>query len=81
MPDDSRKTKAQLLDEVRDLRQRVDKLESMVAERRRAEAALRESEERYRSIFEFATEGIAIADVETMAFIQHRIGQRIYDGK
>ncbi|MCP4639193.1 MAG: hypothetical protein GY851_02100 [bacterium] len=38
MPDDSRKTRAQLLDEAQELRERVDELEGVAVERMRAEA-------------------------------------------
>jgi PAS domain S-box-containing protein len=36
-----------------------------ITRRKRAEEALRESEERYRSLFDAATDGIATADIET----------------
>jgi len=39
-----------------------------ITERKRAEKFLRESEERYRAIFQGAAEGIIVADVETMDF-------------
>ena len=45
-------------------------LQQEIAEREQAEAALRESEDKFRSIFEQATDGIMIADVETKKLIE-----------
>ena len=45
------------------------KLEEEIVERRQIEAALRESEERYRVLFEGASEAILIVDVSTKAFL------------
>ena len=49
---DQNKTKAQLLSELAELRQRVTELETAEAERKLAEEALRESEKKYRSVIE-----------------------------
>jgi PAS domain S-box-containing protein len=46
------KTKKQLIDELKNLRQRVHDLEDLQAQRSFSEAALNESEERYRTILE-----------------------------
>lgn len=40
-----------------------------VTERKRSEQALRESEEKYRGIFETSTQGIVVADLETRRFV------------
>jgi PAS domain S-box-containing protein len=39
-----------------------------ITERKKAEKALRESEERYKALFQGAAEGIIVADIETMEF-------------
>lgn len=46
-----------------------DELIKEVAERKQAEAALRESEEKFRGIFDFANDGILIADIQTREFV------------
>lgn len=42
-----------------------EQLRLEIADRRKAEEALKESEERYRALFEYAAEGILAADLET----------------
>jgi len=49
----------------RKLRQTNEALRSEIADRKRAEEALRESEERYRALFEGAAEGILVAHAES----------------
>ena len=47
-----------------------EQLQQEIAERKQVEAALRESEDKFRSIFEQATDGIMIADAETKKHIE-----------
>jgi two-component system cell cycle sensor histidine kinase/response regulator CckA len=61
---DEKKTKRQLVEELVALRQRVAQLEASENKTRRAEAALRESEERFRSTFEHAAVGVAHLGVD-----------------
>jgi PAS domain S-box-containing protein len=60
---DQDKTKEQLISELADLRQRVAELEAADTERKRAEEALRESEEDLRAIFNGVGDGIALIDM------------------
>jgi PAS domain S-box-containing protein len=55
---DNRRTKAQLLSELAELRQRVAELEAREAEHKRAEEALRESEEKYRILLEESSDPV-----------------------
>ena len=57
---DERKTKEQLINELAELRQRIAELEALETERRRAEEALRESEERHRTLIEQSLQGLAV---------------------
>jgi PAS domain S-box-containing protein len=61
---DSRKTKAQLIEELTSLRGRVEELTRAQAQREWAEATLRQSEARYRRIFENAHDMIYTHDLE-----------------
>jgi PAS domain S-box-containing protein len=60
---DQNKTKEQLVSELADLRQRVAESEAADTDRRRAEEALRESEEDLRAIFNGVGDGIALIDM------------------
>lgn len=62
---DERKTKKQLINELIELRHRIEELEKTKTERKLAEEALRESEKRYRTLFSEAIDGICLADAET----------------
>jgi PAS domain S-box-containing protein len=53
----------------RELQAAIERLGEEVEERRRAEEAIKESEERYRGLFEGAAEGILVADSGTKQFL------------
>jgi PAS domain S-box-containing protein len=73
MLDDSKKTKAQLLDELQELRERVDKLESMnTTERKRAE----EGATRFSRVLEGSLNEIYMFDAETLKFVEVNRGAR-----
>ena len=57
---DKEETKAQLLKELEEARRRIAELETAVAERKRVEERLRESEERYRNTLDNMLEGCQI---------------------
>ena len=57
---DSNKTKEQLINELEEMRQGIAELEASETERKQAEEALRESEDRYHKLSEATFEGVAI---------------------
>jgi len=59
------KTKQQLMGELAELRQRVAELEAVETERRHADEALRNSERKYRHLFNELNDAVFLADVET----------------
>jgi PAS domain S-box-containing protein len=64
----SDKTKELLIEEITQLRRQIERLQHIDAEHKKAEQALRESEARYKAIFNSATEGITVAEIETRRF-------------
>ena len=61
---DEAKTKKQLIEELDELRRKLSEQDNMDSECRRAEEALRESEERFRIIFDSARDGFYVIDLE-----------------
>ena len=61
---DTTKTRQQLIDEIAVLRRRIERLEKSELQRNKAEDALRESEEQFRTLFEQASDGIFVADAQ-----------------
>jgi PAS domain S-box-containing protein len=57
-----------------------EQLQKEIEEREHVEAALRESEDKFRSIFEQATDGILIADTETKKLIEANNAMRVILG-
>ncbi len=68
MHDRSRKNQ-ELIDENYALKQRIKELEHSETERKRAEEALRDSEERYRNLFDNANEAIYVAQGKKLVFL------------
>ncbi len=67
---DSSKPNQELIKEISALKQRIQELEQLESDRKRAEETLRKSEEKFRTIFDKASDGILIADVITKKFLQ-----------
>jgi PAS domain S-box-containing protein len=66
--DDKRKTKSELIRELRSLRRKIRKFESVEQERKPAEEALRESEERFRKVFEEGPIGMVLTSRDLRFF-------------
>jgi PAS domain S-box-containing protein len=73
----SRKTRAELQRDLETLRDRLEEVERTEAELARALNALRESEDRYRALFEQAAVGVAQVETKTGRFL--RINQKYCD--
>jgi hypothetical protein len=61
---DGDKTKKQLVDEVTELRQLIVRLEESEKRREQIEGALKESEERYKRLFESVTDYVYMVKIE-----------------
>ena len=61
-----------LTEELASLKRRIRELEQAESKRREAEEALRESELKFRTIFDKASDGILITDVITKSFLQEK---------
>ena len=69
---DTNKTKKQLIDELKKLRQKVAELEAVKNDCRQAEQALLKSEEKYRLLVENGNDAIFIAQDEVLKFCNHK---------
>ena len=66
---DDKKTKAELLKELSDLRRQLTKLKKLEAKHEQAEVALWESEEKYRALAENAMDGIYIINPDGFEYV------------
>jgi PAS domain S-box-containing protein len=68
------KTKKKLLDEIDEMRSRIKELEASETEHKQVEEVLRESEEKFRTIFELSPEAIVLLDTKgSVLDVNHRI--------
>ena len=74
---DEYKTKEQLITELVALRQRITELEASEIQRKRTEEALRESEERFRNLFETMAEGVVLIATDGQIIQANHAAERI----
>jgi PAS domain S-box-containing protein len=77
MVSDRPKAEGQLIKDLKEARQKIAELERLLAEKSRAEEALKEAEERYRALFEQAADHILVFDPETLKPVA--FNQRVCD--
>jgi PAS domain S-box-containing protein len=65
---DSDKTKELLIEEITQLRRQIEQLQRIETGHKKVEESLRDSQARYKAIFETVREGILVADIETKRF-------------
>jgi diguanylate cyclase (GGDEF)-like protein/PAS domain S-box-containing protein len=75
---DNEKTKKQLCDELLATRQRIAELEAKESHHKPSERALRESEEKFRSIAEAAVDAIILADSDGNIIFWNKSAQNIF---
>lgn len=61
---DDQKTKEQLINELKEFRQRIFELEKVEAEHRQGEKALKETQKRYRKLFEQSNDAVIIRTLD-----------------
>jgi PAS domain S-box-containing protein len=77
MGSDEAKKSAQLIKDLAEARRKLAGLQRLLAEKNRAEEALRETEQRYRALFEQAADHILVFDPETLKPVA--FNQRVCD--
>ncbi len=75
---DQSKTKQVLIQELASLRQRIAELEQSESDRKGVEEALRQSEDKYRTIFEIAPTANVIFDEDTTISLINKEFERVY---
>lgn len=72
---DKSKTKAQLADELKRLREKAARLNSLKAEHKEIQRVLKETEEKYRNLVERANDGIAIVQEKIFKYVNPKLAE------